>query len=103
MALLDASVSLKFSIASVTVVISESGDLICDPTEKQWEQSVAGLVFVFSSRQSTTEPVIVSCHTQGRVSEKQLQECISAAHEASQDVFKFYRDTISRKFSKEIS
>merc|ERR1711862_132982 len=101
LALLDSSVSLKFLISSVTVVIMSDGSIVCDPTNKQSGRSVASLIFVFSSRQSEDgSPSIVSCYTQGRVSQTKLQECISAAHIASQEIFAFFRSTMSRKFSK---
>ena len=104
LALLDASVSLKFLIASVTVVIMPDGDIVCDPTGKQMTKSVANLVLTFSSKPAPDgSPIIVSTSVNGRVTSDQLQQCITAAHNAANTVFKFFRETIARKFSKEIS
>lgn len=104
LALLDASVSLKFLIASVTVVIMPDGDIVCDPTGKQVARSVASLMFTFSSKPAPDgSPVIVSTNVSGRVSSDQLQQCLTAAHTAANTVFKFFRETVARKFSKEIS
>ena len=102
LALLDASVPLKFLLASVTVVMTEDGSIICDPTSKQLSSSdcVATSTFVFSNR--LPGPSIVSSYTDGNFSPTQLQESLTAAHAASQQVFAFYKETLARKFSKEI-
>ena len=52
LALLDASVPLKFLLASVTVLVTEEGSIICDPTSKQLSAGVASATFVFSNRNS---------------------------------------------------
>jgi len=104
LALLDASVSLKFLIASVTVVIMADGDIVCDPSQKQVDRSVARAMFTFSSKPAANgSPIIVSTIVSGKVSPDQLQQCLTAAHTASSQVFKFFRETVARKFSKEIS
>ena len=106
LALLDASVSLKFLIASVTVIVmKDTGEIVTDPTLKQIKSgSSAQVTFVFSNRQeSEEEPSIVSAYTEGRLRPAKLQECLSAAHLASQKIFQFYRSSIARKFSKDIS
>ena len=102
LALLDASVPLKFLLASVTVVMTEDRNIICDPTNKQLasSQTVARSTFVFSNR--SPAPSIASSYSEGRLSPEQLQSCLSAAHAASQHVFAFYKETLARKFSKEI-
>ena len=105
LALLDASVPLNFLLASVTVVRTEDGRIICDPTNKQLRstQCLATSTFVFSNKsQDSKTPSIVSSYTDGLLSPAQLQESLSAAHEASQQVFAFYKETLARKFSKEI-
>ena len=103
LALLDASVPLKFLLASVTVVVSDEGSIICDPTSKQLRSSEATATFVFSNRNSGDHsPSIVSSYSDGALSPSKLQECLSTAHTASQQVFTFYKETLKRKFSKEI-
>ena len=103
LALLDASVPLKFLLASVTVVVTEEGRIICDPTSKQLRASVATATFVFSNRQSGEKsPSIVSSYSDGMMSPSKLQECLSTAHTASQQIFAFYKEALRRKFSKEI-
>ena len=103
LALLDASVPLKFLLASVTVVVTKEGGIICDPTSRQLRASVATATFVFSNRNTgETSPSIVSSYSEGILSPSKLQECLSTAHIASQQVFTFYKETLKRKFSKEI-
>merc|ERR1719342_171412 len=97
LALLDASVPMRFLIAAVTVIITKDGRIVTDPTTKQAKQGVAEILLVFESR----EKGIITTIAEGRLDEKQFQQCIAAAKTASNSVFEFYRKTISRKFSKE--
>ena len=85
--------SLKSLISSVTDVIMSDGTIVCDPTNKQSRKSEATLVFVFSSREAEDGSAsIVSCYTEGRVSQTKLQECISAAHIDSKEIFIFFAE-----------
>ena len=86
-------------------MMKDTGDIVTDPTLKQIKSgSSAQVTFVFSNRQeSEEEPSIVSAYTEGRLKPAKLQECLSAAHLASQKIFQFYRSSIARKFSKDIS
>ena len=102
LALLDSSVSLKFLISSVTVVIMSDGTIVCDPTHKQSRKSEATLVFVFSSREAEDGSAsIVSCYTEGRVSQTKLQECISAAHIDSKETFTYFAECTNMDLKSE--
>eukprot|EP00092_Neocalanus_flemingeri_P008252 GFUD01008898.1.p1 GENE.GFUD01008898.1~~GFUD01008898.1.p1 ORF type:complete len:229 (-),score=60.50 GFUD01008898.1:84-770(-) len=101
LALIDASVSMKFLVAAVTMVVNKDGSILCDPTQKQMSQSAASLLFVFSNRQECGVPGLVTSHTEGVVDQIKLQECLSAASIASQSLFQFYKKTIAKKFSKD--
>ena len=101
----------------------DSGDIVTDPGLKQLARSSACLTFVFSSRSDSQvylflnslvvyfslhtaylpqdSPSIVSSYSEGRLSPAKLQECLSAAHLASQKIFQFYRSSLARKLSKE--
>ena len=98
----------------------DSGDIVTDPSLKQLARSSACLTFVFSSRSDSQvylffspvfslhtaylpqdSPSIVSSYSEGRLSPAKLQECLSAAHLASQKIFQFYRSSLARKLSKE--
>jgi hypothetical protein len=39
----------------------------------------------------------------GSCSEQKFQECLKSAQKASEFIFKFYRETVERKFSKELA
>jgi ribonuclease PH len=39
----------------------------------------------------------------GSCSEQKFQECLKSAQKASESIFKFYRETVERKFSKELA
>ena len=80
----------------------DSGDIVTDPGLKQLARSSACLTFVFSSRSDSQDsPSIVSSYSEGRLSPAKLQECLLAAHLASQKIFQFYRSSLARKLSKE--
>ena len=98
LALLDASVPLSFLLAAVTVAVTKDGELLVDPTLKQARNSSAEAMFVFSSR----EEGAVSSVIDGKLGHDQLQQALTAARLASKAIFEFYRETIRRKFSKEI-
>ena len=40
--------------------------------------------------------------TRGTCSEHQVQECLRSARDASKTIFQFYKETIQKKFSKEL-
>ena len=101
LALVDASVSMKFLLAAVTVMVGKDGSILCDPTLKQLSQSSVSLMFVFSNRQAGGVAGLVSTHTEGLVDQARLQECLSAAQLAAQHIFQFYKQTVANKFSKE--
>jgi len=98
LALLDASVPLSFLLAAVTVAVTADGELLVDPTLKQAKKASAEAMFVFSSR----EEGAVSSVVDGKLGHDQLQQALTAARLASKAIFEFYRETIRRKFSKEI-
>merc|ERR1719318_1585890 len=88
-------------IISVIMSSLQDGSILCDPTLKQLSQSKASLMFVFSNRQVDSMPGLVSTHTEGLVDNTKLQECLSAAQVAVKAIFKFYKETVARKFSKD--
>ena len=129
LALLDASVPLSFLLAAVTVAVTADGELLVDPTLKQAryaaqifrntqikkyrftnpgekyrnfnrqvKKASAEAMFVFSSR----EEGAVSSVVDGKLGHDQLQQALTAARLASKAIFEFYRETIRRKFSKEV-
>ena len=64
----------------------------------QAKKASAEAMFVFSSR----EEGAVSSVVDGKLGHDQLQQALTAARLASKAIFEFYRETIRRKFSKEV-
>ena len=74
--------------------------LICFITAaKQLRKINCSILFVFESRKFD----VLSMHFEkGSCSEKTFQECLRTAMKASETIFKFYREAVERKFSKEL-
>ena len=97
LALLDACVPMRFLVACVQLAVMQDGTVVLDPNTKQNSKAVASLLFTFESRSRA----VISSHTEGKVSQLKMQECMSMAKGAADKVFQFYRSVIGRKFSKE--
>jgi len=99
LALLDAGAPMRFLVACVHCCILPDGSILLDPNLKQMKQATANLDFTIESRGRS----VISSHTEGKVTQQKLQECVSMAKTAADQIFKFYRLVIARKFSKETS
>lgn len=98
LALLDASVSLKYLIASVTCAIDSDGGIILDPTSKQEKLATSTLTFVFDKKNYD----VVSVTTKGSYTQEQFNKCLILCRQASKNVFQFYRDSMEKKLSKSL-
>ncbi|XP_050393972.1 exosome complex component RRP46 [Patella vulgata] len=98
LALLDASIPLKYLIAAVTCCISDRGEITLDPDLKQEKKSVAILTFVFDSKDFN----VITVSTSGSFSNEQFQSCLMACREASKHVIAFYRESMLKKLSKSV-
>ena len=99
LALLDAGVSMKFLVAAVTAVIDKDGNVNLAPQEKQpVAEFSASLMLVFSEKDSN----IMGVTSTGKFSQQQYDRCVSLCREASQSVFRFYRESLERKLSKSV-
>ncbi|XP_060065392.1 exosome complex component RRP46-like [Ylistrum balloti] len=96
LALLDASVAMKFLVAAVTCAIDSEECIILDPTAKQEKNSLAILTFVFENKDHS----ILTVYTTGSFTVQQFQQCSQTCREASRAVFDFYRTSIEKKLSK---
>ncbi|OWF52673.1 exosome complex component RRP46-like isoform X2 [Mizuhopecten yessoensis] len=96
LALLDASVAMKFLVAAVTCAIDSEECIILDPTVKQEKDSCAVLTFVFENKDDS----ILAVYTTGSYTVQQFQQCSQTCGEASKAVFDFYRTSIEKKLSK---
>ena len=98
LALLDASVSMKETMAAVSCCINQEGNIVLDPTVKDEEESRACLTFVFDSINKD----VISTSSHGKFSADEFQSCLVTCRKACTMVFSFYRETMERKLSKAI-
>ncbi len=97
MALLDAAIPMRALFAAVAV--SVTGDVVkVDPDKKESLNSDAVITVVFESANLD----ILATHVEGRCSETKFQECLSAAKQATKAVFKLYKESFTKKFSKDL-
>lgn len=96
LALLDASVAMKYLVAAVTCAIDTEGQVILDPTSQREEDSEAVLTFVFENKENS----ILTVSTKGSYTVEQFQRCCEMCRVASKAVFEFYRTSIQKKLSK---
>ncbi|KAK2154410.1 hypothetical protein LSH36_269g06016 [Paralvinella palmiformis] len=98
MALLNAAVPLNYMMAAVTIIVSEDGELVLDPTEKQQAAAVAYMMFVYSSKDFS----LIASSSSGQYSDEQFQRCLLIGAESSKQVFKFYRDTMEKQLISKV-
>uniref|UniRef100_A0A2I3GUV5 Exosome component 5 n=1 Tax=Nomascus leucogenys TaxID=61853 RepID=A0A2I3GUV5_NOMLE len=96
MALVDAGVPMRALFCGVTCALDSDGTLVLDPTSKQEKEARAVLTFALDS----VERKLLMSSTKGLYSDTELQQCLAAAQAASQHVFRFYRESLQRRYSK---
>uniref|UniRef100_A0A8C6AQQ0 Exosome component 5 n=1 Tax=Monodon monoceros TaxID=40151 RepID=A0A8C6AQQ0_MONMO len=96
MALVDAGVPMRALFCGVTCALDSDGTLLLDPTAKQEKEARAVLTFALDS----VERKLLMSTTKGLYSDAELQQCLAAAQAASQHVFRFYRESLQRRYSK---
>ncbi|KAF6077439.1 exosome component 5 [Phyllostomus discolor] len=96
MALVDAGVPMQALFCGVTCALDTDGTLMLDPTAKQEKEARAVLTFALDS----VEQKLLMSTTKGLFSDAELQQCLAAAQAASQHVFRFYRESLQRRYSK---
>uniref|UniRef100_A0A8C9D291 Exosome component 5 n=1 Tax=Panthera leo TaxID=9689 RepID=A0A8C9D291_PANLE len=96
MALVDAGMPMRALFCGVTCALDAEGTLVLDPTAKQEKEARAILTFALDS----VERKLLMSTTKGLYSDAELQQCLAAAQAASQHVFRFYRESLQRRYSK---
>ncbi|CAG4956997.1 unnamed protein product [Colias eurytheme] len=91
LALLNAGVSMRHTVAAVSCAVDARGDLVLEPTHEQVESAVAVMYFVFESRNKD----FVTGFTTGTFSEDTYDEAMARCRSASDLVFKFYREIVA--------
>ncbi len=98
LSMMDAALPMRSLFAGLTVCVLQDGVVSLDHQREMDESTVAVVTFVLES----TQKQVVASHVKGKCSEKKFQECLSAAMKGVDIVFHFYRECLSRKFSKEL-
>ncbi|XP_041035304.1 exosome complex component RRP46 [Carcharodon carcharias] len=96
MALMDAGLPMKSVFCGVTCVIDSNGDILLDPTTKIEKEAAAVLTFSIDS----VEKQLLMSSTKGSYSVEELQQCVAMCQKAAEKIFQFYRDSVSRRYSK---
>lgn len=97
MALLDSGASMRYLMAAVSCAINDNGGIIMDPNTLQEQSSVAVLTFVFEN----CNYGVITVSAKGCYTLDQFQQCLSKCRDASKYVFQFFKDSISKKLSKQ--
>lgn len=90
LALMNTGLSMKFLIAAIHCMVSNDGEVILDPNEKQLKESCASLTFAFDN----IEKKVVSSCTYGRFTETQYQEALLKCRSACEEIFQLYRKMV---------
>ncbi|XP_067831149.1 exosome complex component RRP46 [Heptranchias perlo] len=96
MALMDAGLPMKCVFCGITCVIDSDGNMLLDPTTKQEKEAAAVLTFSIDG----VEKQLLMTSTKGSYSVEELQQCVAMCQKATEKIFQFYRDSVSRKYSK---
>ncbi|CAG5114639.1 unnamed protein product [Candidula unifasciata] len=96
MALLDAAVSMNFMVAAVSAAVTDKGEIILDPVSRVEDEARAVLTFVFDS----VDKNIVTVITSGQFSQDEYKKCLYLTKQACDNVFSFYKDSLSKKLLK---
>ncbi|NXA57632.1 EXOS5 protein, partial [Nothocercus julius] len=94
--LLDAGLPLASLFCGVTCALGPDGRLQLDPTAQQEQEARAVVTFAIDS----ADRQVLAATSKGSCSPEELQRCLAAAQRAADTIFRFYRDSLRRKYSK---
>ncbi|KAK9309452.1 hypothetical protein QLX08_000931 [Tetragonisca angustula] len=93
LALINAGIPMKFTIAAVNCMIQEdSEDIILDPDNIQLQEAKAEFTFAFDSMDKN----VICCYTTGCFTETEFLKAMDRCKQASQYVFDFYRNLVKK-------
>ncbi|XP_060929081.1 exosome complex component RRP46 [Limanda limanda] len=98
MSLMDAGLHMSCLFCGVTCAIDADGQIITDPTAAQEKESRALMTFAIDSKKHN----VLMTSTKGSFSVNELQQCIAVSQKASEKLFQFYRDSVRRRYSKNL-
>ncbi|KAI8424755.1 hypothetical protein MSG28_006703 [Choristoneura fumiferana] len=92
LALLNSGVAMRHVFAAVLCAVDGRGDIVLEPAVEQLEEARAVMNFVFDERDKS----LVTGFTEGSFSEDTYKEAIERCRSASDLIFAFYRDIVSK-------
>ncbi|XP_013194238.1 exosome complex component RRP46 [Amyelois transitella] len=92
LALLNSGVAMRCVYAAVSCAVEDTGNIVLEPTHQQLETARANMSFVFESREKT----LITSFTEGTFSEDTYKEALERCRAASDLIFGFYRDIVSK-------
>lgn len=94
-ALLDSGFPLKHLLAATSAVITSDGEIIVNANNDESKTAIAFFTIVFDS----IDCKIVSIITDGNFTFSQFEQSVNACKETAQKIFKFYRNSIQKRFN----
>lgn len=88
---------MKCIFAAIHCIIDENEDFHLDPDKEKCDHSIADFTFVFDSINRNT----IATYTSGKFTVGQYNDALIQCREASNTIFKFYRDAV-KKFNKNL-
>ncbi|XP_072929663.1 exosome complex component RRP46 [Epargyreus clarus] len=92
LALVNSGVAMRSLFAAVSCAVLQDGNLVLEPAAAQQADARATLSFVFDSRDKS----LVTGFTEGMFSEDAYHEALERCRLASDLVFAFYRDIVTK-------
>ncbi|XP_068619269.1 exosome complex component RRP46 [Battus philenor] len=92
LALLNSGLAMRYVFAAVSCAVDELGNIVLEPTQTQTTTARAILTFVFESRNKN----LVTGISEGNYSEAAYEEALEKCRAASDLVFLFYRDIVTK-------
>ncbi|XP_069763888.1 exosome complex component RRP46 [Narcine bancroftii] len=95
MALMDAGLPMKSVFCGITCMIDSDRNILLDPTSMMEKDAAAVLTFSIDGTEK-----LLTVSTKGSYSVEELQQCVAISQKAAENIFRFYRDLVSRRYSK---
>ncbi|KAI5748405.1 hypothetical protein M8J77_025182 [Diaphorina citri] len=92
LALINSGISMRYILAAVSCIINDKNEVILDANQIQSNKSHASMTFVFDSQKKH----LVTSQTGGNFSQNQYEECLIRCREASEHIFKYYKQVVQK-------
>uniref|UniRef100_T1JNA3 Uncharacterized protein n=1 Tax=Strigamia maritima TaxID=126957 RepID=T1JNA3_STRMM len=94
--LIDSGIEMKYLFSSVTCAVLND-DIILHPSLKQEKEADAVFTVTFDSQCGQ----ILAINSNGLLNATQIQACTNNCRKENEEILKFYRQTVDRRYSKE--